>query len=1017
MSNCYPFRKSSLLIIVLCCWNSLFLQGQPANDACQNAIVLTDLQDFCSEDEAFTNVNATANDETPQSLCTGDKSRDVWFAFTPLAPNISITVTGATGGNFPGGTLRRPAVELMLAVDGDCRTNNLDFIECATDDSRSGIVTVNRGGLVPGTEYLIRVQGTTNRAGTFKLCINNYTPPFPPQSDCDQSHLLCDKSSFPVERVEGAGEDPDEAEGTCLDCQPGFNTESSSTWYKWIAATSGSLTFTLTPDNPEDDLDFALYELPGGLNDCDNKQLLRCVASGQNVGQPLSQWVACTGATGLLENDGDVEEACGCQNGDNNFVEAIQMEEGKVYALLINNFSETDNGFTISFGGTGEFLGPTPNAEFVANDGDFCAGTEVTFSGASSSFQLGDIVDYQWSFGDGATPTTASGVGPHAIAYETPGEKNVLLTVETDLGCIASDVEEAIVVIEPCCDDKNSINATGETTDVVCLGSRGAVDVSATSASPILAYEWSNDANTEDIEDLAPDDYQLTITNLATCEEVVTFTVDSVAPFEITTDITMPTCNGGTDGTINLTVTGEAVPILVDFGNGFTEAQTLADLSVGDYQATVQDANGCEETLDITVTELELVLDSSALAITAPTCNGFSNGRIALTMANGEPNYQYDWGDGNNFVPTSSLNNVPAGDYTVAVIDRNECKGQFDFRVNEPDALTLLLDTVDVSCQGANDGQVTAIAEGGTADYLYEWDNTQTTEQINNLAPGTYTLVVRDANECETTGTALIIEPEGINLAVRDIQDVTCAGDNTGIISLEGIGGNGNYEFSADGVNFQNSSDLGGLAAGDYEVFIRDPQGCVQSTMATIRQPEALTVDAGEDQMIDLGYSVDFQTITTPFTRPVTFNWNNAEYLDCTDCSDPTATPPTTIPFVVTVTDETNCTASDTILVSVNTNRPIFIPNVFSPNFDGRNDNFTIYSGPAGIRISELSIYDRWGEQIYRATDLPISDGRVGWNGEFDGRAMPPSVYAYVAKVLFFDQVEEIYEGSITLVR
>ena len=147
------------------------------------------------------------------------------------------------------------------------------------------LLTINRGGLIPGTEYIFKVQGTFNRSGTFRLCINNYTPPFPPSADCSDANLLCDKSTFFLEKTEGAGNDPDEAAGSCLGtCDVFSNSESSSTWYKWIAATSGSLTFTLTPENPEDDLDFALYELPDGLDDCNDKVLLRCMASGEILG-------------------------------------------------------------------------------------------------------------------------------------------------------------------------------------------------------------------------------------------------------------------------------------------------------------------------------------------------------------------------------------------------------------------------------------------------------------------------------------------------------------------------------------------------------------------------------------------------------------------------------------------------------------------------------------------------------------------------------------------------------------
>jgi len=1017
MKNIYTFGCAILTSICLFLTPATAF-AQPSNDDCSNAILLDNIQVFCSDPDAYTNSGATNDvDDLTLSTCTDDKDQDVWFKFIPLEPNITITVIGRTGGNAPGGTLRNPAIELLFAPGGDCK-DELDYVDCGADEDGTGTATVNRGGLIPGTEYLIRIQSTRNRSGTFQLCINNYTPPFPPESDCSDANLLCDKSTFFIEKIEGAGDDPDEAAGSCLgECDIFSNSESSSTWYKWIAGTSGSLTFTLTPENPEDDLDFALYELPDGLDDCNDKELLRCMASGEVLGRPFSFWRRCTGPTGLRENDGDFEETCGCDNGDNNFADAIQMEEGKTYALLINNFSESDDGFTVSFGGTGEFLGPDPKADFTTNDGDLCAGAEVTFSGNNSSFQLGAITDYRWSFGLGATPASATGVGPHTVIYETPGEKNVLLTVETDLGCVASDRNEAIVVIEACCEDKNAITASGTVMDAICEGQKGAINVEATSPSTITGYEWSNNETTKDISNLDPDNYQVTITNLASCEEVLPFEVLAGAPFEVVQDITLPTCNGGQNGIIGLSITGDALPILVDFGNGFESSTTLDNLSEGTYDVIIQDANGCQDDLSIELNELELTIDSAVMSIQPPSCNGFRNGRIAIQITNGEPAYTYDWNDNNGPVSNSNLNNIPAGTYQLDVVDANNCEGTFEFIVAEPDALVLELDTTNVSCQGMEDGAITAIVEGGTGTYQYEWSNGAITEQVMNLTTGNYNVEITDDNDCIISGAATIIEPSPISIDVTETTDAICFGDETGSISVIGIGGNNNFQYSADGINFQNDPTLMGLGAGDYTLTVRDPRGCTATTTASIGEPDELIVDAGEDQSIDLGYSVDFQTIKTPFTKDVTYSWTMADFLDCPDCPNPTATPNNTMPFVVTITDDTNCTAVDTVMVFVNLNRPIYVPNVFSPNFDGLNDKFTIFGGPAAIRISTLRIFDRWGNMVFNGLDLPVSDNNFGWDGLFNGKELQPGVYSYVANVLFFDGIEETYGGDITLVK
>ena len=1019
MTSHYTNRVVQVFLFIILFISPLHLWAQPANDDCQNAILLDDIVNFCSPPEAFTNASATSDIDLPIFTCPTENNNDVWFRFVAVATSVTISVTGQTGGFAPGGTLRNPEVQLLFSQDGNC--TNWQAIECDSDEVGDDFISINKGNLVPGNEYFIRVQGRNDRTGTFQLCVNNFTQTFPPESDCADSHLLCDKSSFFVEQIVGAGADDDEAAGSCLDGGVFANSESNSTWYKWIAANDGSLTFTLTPENPEDDLDFALFELPDGINDCDNKILLRCMASGENQGRPLSDWIRCTGATGLQLNDGDTEEMAGCQPGDNNFVDAIMMEEGKTYALLINNFSETRNGFNIEFGGTGEFLGPQPDVELILDQTDnvLCVGDEAGLTGVASSFLLGDITDFDWNFGAGAQPATAQGAGTHAVFYETPGEKTVTLTLTTNLGCMVSEIRQAIVIVEPCCETVNAIQGTGQVTDVICGDARGAIDFTASSASTITSFEWSNNATTEDISDLTTNDYTVTVTNLATCEETFTFPVDSVAPFQVETNITMPTCNGGTDGAIELIITDGFQPIQIDFGTGTgaSAISTLNNLSIGDYPVTIQDGNGCSEELTIEVRELVLELDSATARTDDPSCFGFSDGSIALDFVNGLAPYSFDWNDGNGFVGSNELTDLSVGTYTVDVVDQNLCRGNFQFALEDPAQLEVTLDALDISCAGQLDGMISAIVEGGTGMYSYEWSNGQVTDEINDLDAGTYAVSVLDANQCEAQATVEIIEPPSVSIQVIDIQDVRCFGEESGIVTVEGVGGSPSYQFSIDGVGFQDSPSLSGLAAGDYTVFVRDQRGCTEEVNATISQPEELTVDAGQDLTIDLGFTGQLEAVTTPFFRPVTFIWSNTEFLDCSDCPNPVVSTPIPTSFVVQVTDESNCTAIDSVFVRVTTNRPLYVPSAFSPNLDGSNDRFTLYGGPAAAQVNELRIFDRWGNLVYEAFNFPLNEPQFGWDGIFNGDELPPGVYVFVAKVLFIDDVEEVLSGDITLVK
>lgn len=1007
MNRFYNLRVAKLLLLSLLF--PFLLLAQPANDDCSNAILIDDIIQGCSEEGAYSNEGATPTNFSGSS-CTSSDGADVWFRFTAIATDLTLTVNGSSGGETNGGSLGQPEAELY--VDNNCSLNNdnsFQVLECVRGNS-TDIVELYQGGLIPGETYLIRIQGRNRREGTFKMCIDNYFPPTEPGSDLEIASVLCDKSRFVIQQVIGTGNDSDEARGTCLDIPgSGVSSEQSSTWFTWIAANDGQLTFTLDPIKPDDDLDFVVYELPNGLNNTDGKIALRCMAT------------ACEGPTGLDLTSTDDSEDLGCDFGEDGFLRALDMEEGKAYGILINNFSESGNGFSMEFGGDGEFQGPEPDIEAVINSSNgsnvICAGDEVSFNGLNSTFLAGQIVEYEWTFGVGAEATSVTGPGPHTVSYTEPGEKSVVLTITTNLGCKVSDIRSSVVVVEPCCEDLNFISGEAIITDAICGDQRGSIDFTSSSISEINSLEWSNNSTSEDLTDLSPGLYMVTLTNVATCRDSFPFMVDSIPPFEVATALIEPTCGGGTDGAIELTIQNGAGPILVDFGMGASEETTLRDLASGDYQVTITDVNGCTEENIIELRELELALDTNQLVVQMPTCFDFSNGRVAISIANGQPGYQYDWNDGNGFVTTSSLNNIPAATYQVNVIDANLCEGNFEFTVTQPDALTMALEMENISCQGANDGMITAIVEGGTGGYNYEWTNNQTTEQITGLTEGNYTVVVRDENQCEISDMAIITEPDLIDLMVTDVINALCFGDNTGSITVSSTGGNGNFEFSADGINFQSSPTLSGLPVGDYTITVRDPNGCTETTTASIDQPEELSVDAGSNQTIDLGFSTQLQTTTAPFGRPVDYIWSSPEFLDCAECADPTAMPFVSMPFVVTITDETGCTASDSIFITVNPLRPVFIPNVFSPNFDGNNDRFTIFGGPAAVMITELRIFDRWGNMVYNGTNLPVGDNRFGWDGLFDGQELQQGVYGFVAKVLFLDDVEETIGGDITLVK
>jgi gliding motility-associated-like protein len=450
--------------------------GQSPNDECITSILIQDPTSYCSENGAFTLNGASLSDQV-SPFCFPQGSGDVWFRFVAVAEVLNVRIIGQNG-ILPGGTLRNPQVAIY---EGNC--GNLLERGCLSDAFNNNIVELVLTDLFPSRTYYIRVDSRIGNTGTFQVCVNNFNAVPEPSSDCITGVLLCDKSSFSVPSLIGSGLDRNEVAGTCI------QEEFSSAWYKWTCETAGSLTFTLTPNGPSDDLDFALYELPNGVEDCSNKRILRCMASGENLGQPISEWIRCYGPTGLRVGSNDVVETPGCQPGDDNFLAPLNMEAGKSYALIVNNFSNTGNGFSIDFGGTGVFVGPKADFEIVTDKEEICRWEVIELLDKSESVFGGDIISWNWRFGIGGDPVSKSEQGPHQVIYNSPGYKTITLRISNEKGCIVTKTENILV---ECCDYPVFINAGEE--GRVSLGDSIQLNVDVDLPGNSYTYNWRDPA-------------------------------------------------------------------------------------------------------------------------------------------------------------------------------------------------------------------------------------------------------------------------------------------------------------------------------------------------------------------------------------------------------------------------------------------------------------------------------------------------------------------------------------------
>lgn len=586
-----------LMVLLISFLAQGYILAQPINDECWTAIDLPNVDRYCSEPEEFTIVDATPSGYDGASCWRNqERSHDVWFKFVARKTAVRVTVNGRNAiSNFKG-TLNEPEIALY---EGNC-PGTINQLQCGTDDAGDNVLEIVRSQLVIGQEYIIRVDARAKNQGTFQLCVDQSNPPVESGSDCFTGAILCDKETIFVEKTQGEGMDPNEMDGACFQS----DGEYDSKWFRWTCGQAGTLEFTLFPNNEPDDLDFVVWELPNGLNDCSNPILLRCMAAAPE--RPGSD---CYGPTGLRPGEPDTEEFPGCPPGQNSFISPIDMEVGKAYALGISNFSQSGSGFTMEFGGTGEFQGP--DADFMVDPSSGLKCDEVFEVTDLSGFDNGEVTGWLWNFGLGATPQSDSTQGPHNVIYNSFGEKQISLTITTDLGCQVTVIKS--IFVEPCCEDlEDLVIQMDSVIDVTCGGdSTGAIFVSASGGSP--DYEYSLDGvdfqKVGAFRNLPSGTYDVIARDIKGCLDTVELVVNEPPPL---------TVNAGPDQTIIL---GECIFLdafvtpqgkIVDFsweGGGENDIEcdscqrtkVLPSMGTSTYIITIVDEDGCIAMDTITV--------------------------------------------------------------------------------------------------------------------------------------------------------------------------------------------------------------------------------------------------------------------------------------------------------------------------------------------------------------------------------------------------------------------------------
>jgi len=666
--------------------------------------------------------------------------------------------------------------------------------------------------------------------------------------------------------------------------------EVESLWIRVPIQSSGTLGFTISANNTNDDYDFAVY----GPD-------LTCTTLGSPIRCSFAGLVN-NGVTGTLESEAETTD-----NDGDGWVSILNVIAGQTYFMLIDNFSDSNNGFDLVWTGSAVIAGePSINTPVVPSICDNNNDDEEPFNLSSLDKDInGGNSNINLTYHRNQDEAT---LGQNALLKDhmaKNGEEIFARGTFVANGCAATTSFTFQLEAEP-----SMVSVTGPRS--VCPDVNGVVYEAQ--GDPDYTYEWFISGGT--ISGPATDN-QIEVawgtTNDSAFLKVLPTASSGCVGDTVNVDITInrrlePALPSGPNE-ICLNANTEAIYSIANTpgsqydwtvengivlsGNGTSEVlvrwdgTTTGSIFFVESNPAITDCEGTSPTLS--VTQLPVITDSPVL--NHVTCFGTSTASISVNPAGGEGVLNVTWADGATGTDRTSL---PSGDYTYTITDDNGCQLINTVTITQPDDLVIDNNTQgNLLCFQDNSGFIEISPIGGTTPYRYQWtinanNLNANSARINNLASGTYTVLVTDANGCTTNGSYILTEPTLLEPDLDQLINLPiCPQSSDGEVTVGAKGGTPDYEFVWQLNPVQNGVTATGLPRGNYTVNITDANGCSSS------------------QQVE---------VVERFPR-------------------------------------------------------VYIPNAFSPNGDVENDAFHAIS-QCPLSSFSMSVFNKWGNLVFRSTDI-----------------------------------------------
>ncbi len=512
----------------------------------------------------------------------------------------------------------------------------------------------------------------------------------------------------------------------------------------------------------------------------------------------------------------------------------------------------------------------------------------VKATGGTGTFQ------YAWDNGENTNKAVKLAAGLHVV------------TVTDAAGCASTgsvDIRENILALEVTIE---------QTSTVKCAGSKeGSVKAIVTGGKEPYQYKWNVEGTTPVQQNLADGVYTLTVTDAVGQSGTFVISVFSPEPLVVTTKVETAASTNQKDGKASVSVTGGSGKYTYAWDSGEKVAKAIA-LGAGTHTVIVTDENGCTAEGSVVITENILPLAVSIKQDEKIVCAGQSNASLTSTITGGKPPYKIIWKGPANEWTTETLTGLMAGQYALQVIDANGSSATSSFEVTAPKPLTVTAEEISPANTGSADGSVTLKASGGTGNYTIEghtWSSGASSHQIEELKPGTYTYVVKDAAGCSASVSVTITEDIlPLTVSIKQTENILCPGTASAKLESAVKGGKPPYAFAWS--NSSSTASASGIGEGNYSLQVTDAVGQKAQAEFKVTGPPALKVEpinlrsATNDRISDGKGGVEVRGGSEPYA----YSWNSGE-------TSALAAKLPLGPGRVIVTDKNGCTASAEFII------------------------------------------------------------------------------------------------------